>query len=149
MRDICRQDCDSEAVGGRSRGFSAQFRTLITQALIHTSSHWTELQKSHFCTGISAFLPKMAPWVPERKSWDQFPTSSKNDGIAFGFMHVLLLNGLLNPFEKVHIVAPSGAAFSIAWTSQQKLFVYCRLCVYNAVASPYPYTPVAIVGKTK
>ena len=41
MRDICRQDCDSEAVGGRSRGFSAQFRPLITQALIHTSSHWT------------------------------------------------------------------------------------------------------------
>ena len=53
MRDICRQDCDSEAVGGRSRGFSAQFRPLITQALIHTSSHWTELQKK--ITGASIF----------------------------------------------------------------------------------------------
>ena len=57
MRDICRQDCDSEAVGGRSRGFSAQFRPLITQALIHTSSHWTELQKSlHGCISSQNYM---------------------------------------------------------------------------------------------
>ena len=55
MRDICRQDCDSEAVGGRSRGFSAQFRPLITQALIHTSSLGTELQKVYCGAHI---LPK-------------------------------------------------------------------------------------------
>ena len=43
-----KQDCDSEAVSGRSRGFSAQFRPLIAQARIHTSSHWTEMQKAPY-----------------------------------------------------------------------------------------------------
>ena len=43
-----KQDCDSEAVSGRSRGFSAQFRPLIAQARIHTSSHWTEMQKTPY-----------------------------------------------------------------------------------------------------
>ena len=109
MQDICRQDCDSEAVGGRSRGFSAQFRPLITQALIHTSSHWTELQK-----GLQGCIFLLNDTI------DMFRgcISSQNDMVTG--VHI---------FPKYQISDyPSSDTQSSQWTELQKVYRGVYLC---------------------